>query len=109
MLESKVLIMDNPFAKTSSEHLLKAVMDIAKTFKIQLICLSDLSQSSITNRFSLFYQLSIRKRMYSQKEVVKTGPVQINQPGISENERLEHMELYETGKQGELWELMGEL
>ena len=40
---------------------------------------------------------------------MKTGPVQINQPGISENERLEHMELYETGKQGELWELMGEL
>ena len=109
MSESKVLIMDNPFARTSSEHLLKAVMDIAKTFKIQLICLSDLSQSSITNRFSLFYQLSIRKRMYSQKEVMKAGAVQINQPGISENERLEHMELYGTGEQGELWEWMREL
>ena len=61
MDESKVLIMDNPFARTSSEHLLRAVMDIAKTFSIQLICLSDLSQSSITNRFSLIYQLSIER------------------------------------------------
>lgn len=106
MEESKVLIMDNPFARTSSEHLLKAVMDIARTFHIQLICLSDLNQSSITNRFSLFYQLSIRKRMYSDKEVLKSGPVQINDPGIVSNERLEHMELYGTGIQGNLWELM---
>lgn len=106
MEESKVLIMDNPFARTSSEHLLKAVMDIARTFHIQLICLSDLNQSSITNRFSLFYQLSIRKRMYSDKEVLKSGPVQINDPGIVGNERLEHMELYGAGIQGSLWELM---
>lgn len=104
MEESKVLIMDNPFARTSSEHLLKAVMDIARTFRIQLICLSDLSQSSITNRFSLFYQLSIRKRMYSDKEVLKSGPVQINKTGIVNNERLEHLELYGNGVQGTLWE-----
>lgn len=109
MEESKVLIMDNPFARTSSEHLLRAVMDIADTFSIQLICLSDLSQSSITNRFSLIYQLSIRKRMYSDKEVLKIGDVRVNQPGLTENEKLEHMELYETGTQGEIWDLMDKL
>lgn len=109
MEESKVLIMDNPFARTSSEHLLRAVMDIADTFSIQLICLSDLSQSSITNRFSLIYQLSIRKRMYSDKEVLKIGDMRVNQPGLTENEKLEHMELYETGTQGEIWDLMDKL
>lgn len=109
MEESKVLIMDNPFARTSSEHLLRAVMDIAKTFSIQLICLSDLSQSSITNRFSLIYQLSIRKRMYSDKEVLKIGDMRVNQPGLSENEKLEHMELYEAGSQAEIWDWMDQL
>lgn len=109
MEETKVLIMDNPFARTSSEHLLRAVIDIADTFSIQLICLSDLSQSSITNRFSLIYQLSIRRRMYSDKEVLKIGDVKLNKPGISENEKLEHMELYETTKQEELWDWMERL
>lgn len=104
--ESKVIIMDNPFGRTSSEHLLKAIMDIARTFKIQLICLSDLSQSSITNRFSLIYQLSIRKRMYSDKEVLKSEPVRLNQAGLERNERLEHVGVYEAGGQTMLWEFM---
>ena len=76
--ESKVIIMDNPFGKTSSEHLLNAIMDIAKTFNIQLICLSDLSQSSITNRFNLIFRLSIRKRMYSDTEVLSIQDLTIN-------------------------------
>ena len=109
MMESKVLIMDNPFGRTSSEHLLKAVMDIARTFNIQLICLSDLNQSSITNRFSLCYQLSIRKRMYSDKEILMAGPVQMNAPGIEKNERLEHVELYENGRQIDMREWMEKL
>ena len=98
------MIMDNPFARTSSEHLLKAVIDIAKTFNIQLICLSDLSQSSITNRFSLIYQLSIRKRMYSDRELLKVGNVQINKGGLHENERLEHVGLFQKFQQGSLWD-----
>lgn len=107
--ESKVLIMDNPFGRTSSEHLLKAIMDIARTFHIQLICLSDLSQSSITNRFSLIYQLSVRKRMYSDKEVLKSEPVRINKPGIEKNERLEHAGVYEREGQKTLWEFMKDI
>jgi len=94
--ESKVIIMDNPFGKTSSEHLLKAIMDIAGTFSIQLICLSDLSQSSITNRFSLIYRLSIRKRMYSDTEVLKIEELTFNKQGLYENERLEHAMMHQT-------------
>jgi DNA repair exonuclease SbcCD ATPase subunit len=93
-VETKVMIMDNPFARTSSEHLLKAVIDIAKTFHIQLICLSDLSQSSITNRFSLIYMLSVRRKMYSDSEQLKIENVQMNKDGLVENERLEHATLH---------------
>lgn len=103
--ESKVMIMDNPFARTSSEHLLKAVIDIAKTFNIQLICLSDLSQSSITNRFNLIYTLSVRQRLYSDKEVLHIESVQKNREGFEENERLEHVAMYQTFEQGNLFDL----
>lgn len=105
MKDSKVILMDNPFARTSSEHLLKAVMDIAKTFDIQLICLSDLSQSSITNRFALIYQLAVRKKMYSEKEQLKIGGIQINKDGIAENERLEHAAVYERYIQNNLFDI----
>ncbi|MDW5298524.1 MAG: hypothetical protein SA378_00065 [Sedimentibacter sp.] len=103
--ESKVIIMDNPFGKTSSEHLLNAIMDIAKTFNIQLICLSDLSQSSITNRFNLIFRLSIRKRMYSDTEVLRIQDFTINKQGLSEDERLEHAMIYQTSKQENIFDL----
>ena len=38
--EGKVLIMDNPFAQTNAEHLLKPLMEMAKKTNTQLICLS---------------------------------------------------------------------
>ena len=49
--DSKVLIMDNPFAQTSAEHLLKPLMEIAKKSNTQLICLSGLQGESIYTRF----------------------------------------------------------
>lgn len=103
--ESKVIIMDNPFGKTSSEHLLKAIIDVARTFNIQLICLSDLSQSSITNRFSLIYRLSIRKRMYSDKEVLKVEELSFNKQGLSKDEKLEHAMIYQTFQQENMFDL----
>lgn len=104
--ESKVMIMDNPFARTSSAHLLKAVIDIARTFNIQLICLSDLSQSSITNRFSLVYMLSVRQKLYSEKEVLYVEKQQINNNGVQEDERLEHVMLHQKFEQGNLFDLI---
>ena len=107
--ESKVIIMDNPFGKTSSEHLLNAIIDIAKTFNIQLICLSDLSQSSITNRFNLIFRLSIRKRMYSDTEVLRIQDLTINKQGLAEDERLEHAMIYQTIQQENMFELFDSL
>ena len=106
--ETKVMIMDNPFARTSSEHLLKAVIDIARTFHIQLICLSDLSQSSITNRFSVIYTLSVRQKMYSDKEVLHIENILMNKDDMTENERLEHVSLYQKFEQGNLFDLIEE-
>ena len=55
----KVLIMDNPFAQTSSAHLLKPLMDIAKKSNTQLICLTGLGGDSIYNRFDNIYVLNL--------------------------------------------------
>lgn len=62
-----VFLTDNPFGEASSEHLVKSLIEIIKKFNMQLICFSDLKQSSITNNFDLIYQLSMRKAIYSSK------------------------------------------
>ena len=43
---SGVLIMDNPFGPISSEHLLLPMFEIARHFRVQLICLSHLTESA---------------------------------------------------------------
>ncbi|MGH4050163.1 MAG: hypothetical protein ACREVX_02235 [Clostridium sp.] len=55
----KVIIMDNPFAQTNAEHLLKPLMDIAKKSNTQLICLSGLGGESVLNRFDNIYVLDL--------------------------------------------------
>ena len=57
--EGKVLIMDNPFAQTNAEHLLKPLMDMAKKNNTQLICLSGLGGESIYGRFDNIYVLNL--------------------------------------------------
>lgn len=56
--ESKVMIMDNPFGVTYSEHLLKPLMEMAKKNNTQLICLSGLGGDSIYGRFDNIYILN---------------------------------------------------
>ncbi|MDR1558409.1 MAG: hypothetical protein LBS84_01695 [Clostridiales bacterium] len=72
---AKVMLIDNPFGRTSSEHLLDALIQAAGQFGMQMICLSDLSQSSITGKFSLIYQLALRPALYSNKQYLKTNDV----------------------------------
>lgn len=57
--EGKVLIMDNPFAQTNAEHLLKPLVEMAKKTNTQLICLSALGGDSIYNRFDNIYVLKL--------------------------------------------------
>jgi hypothetical protein len=48
--EGKVIIMDNPFAQTNAEHLLRPLMEIARKNNTQLICFSGLGGDYIYNR-----------------------------------------------------------
>lgn len=57
--DSKVIVMDNPFAQTNAEHLLKPLMEISKKSNTQLICFSGLKGDSIYNRFDNIYVLDI--------------------------------------------------
>lgn len=70
--DSKVLIMDNPFAQTSAEHLLKPLMEIAKKSNTQLICLSGLKGESIYNRFDNIYVLDlVNSRLKNNVSILK--------------------------------------
>lgn len=57
--EGKVLLMDNPFAQTNAEHLLKSLMNLADKTNTQLICLTGLGGESIYNRFDNIYVLNL--------------------------------------------------
>jgi hypothetical protein len=88
----KVMLIDNPFGKTSSEHLLDALIQVAGQFKMQMICLSDLSQSSITAKFALIYQLSLRPSMHSGKAYLSVDSLANNAP-LTKDNRLDHVSL----------------
>ena len=57
--EGKVLLMDNPFAQTNAEHLLKPLKNLADKTNTQLICLTGLGGESIYNRFDNIYVLNL--------------------------------------------------
>ena len=74
--DGKVIIMDNPFAQTSSVHLLKPLMDIAKKSNTQLICLTGLGGDSIYNRFDNIYVLNlISSKLKSGLKIMKSEHV----------------------------------
>ncbi len=67
---SSVLILDNPFGKITSEHLLKPVFEIAKRYNVQLICFSDINKSDVINCFECVIKLVIKKQSLSDQEIM---------------------------------------
>ena len=63
---TNVLILDNPFAVITSAHVLEPMFNMAKQFKIQLICLSDITKCDITNCFDLHIKAAVRQNMLSE-------------------------------------------
>ncbi len=59
--DSKVIVMDNPFAQTNAEYLLKPLMNMADKSNTQLICFSGLGGDSIYNRFNNIYVLETKQ------------------------------------------------
>lgn len=86
----KVFILDNPFSATSSDEYLNVMQALSEKFNIQLICLSDLHQSSITNKFNVFYQLVLRNSLYANRASLKISDVDVN-GDIHKNIKLEHV------------------
>jgi len=70
-MESKVLIMDNPFGPITSEHLLKPLFEISKKYNTQLICLSDLKEHTIFDRFNLIYSVNIEREIGREDEYIE--------------------------------------
>lgn len=70
-MDSKVLIMDNPFGPITSEHLLKPLFEIAKKYNTQMICLSDLKEHTIFDRFNLIYSLNIEREVGREDEYIE--------------------------------------
>jgi hypothetical protein len=82
-MDSKVLIMDNPFGPITSEHLLKPLFEIAMKYNTQLICLSDLKEHTIFDRFNLIYSLNIEREVGRDEEYIELKTIKKD---ITENE-----------------------
>ena len=98
---SKFLVIDNPFVKMSSKHLLDGLMLILEKFNVQTICLSDISQSSITNQFKVIYQMSLKTGKYTDKTYLTTDNV-IKNSELTENYLLENI-FVKSDAQIKLW------
>jgi hypothetical protein len=68
--EKKILIMDNPFAKTNAEHLLEPMFQIAERYNIQLLCFSGIGGSAVYNRFDKIYAAKVVVDKFRNKENV---------------------------------------
>ena len=75
-----VLILDNPFGATSSKHILIPMFSIAKHFRVQMICLSDINKTDVINCFDIVIKALVKKRPMSNHEL-------LTHEG---NERIEH-------------------
>ena len=64
------LILDNPFGATSSRHILIPMFAIAKHFRVQMICLSDINKSDVINCFDIVIKAIVKKRPMSNNELL---------------------------------------
>lgn len=65
-----VLILDNPFGATSSKHILLPMFAIAKHFRVQMICLSDINKTDVINCFDIVIKAIVKKRPMSNHEIL---------------------------------------
>lgn len=87
--DTRVLVMDNPFGPISSEHLLSPLFEIARKYRTQLICLSDLKQNSIMNCFNLIYMLKVRTSAIGGNEYLKFEEIVRDESAVLHDEKLE--------------------
>lgn len=64
------LILDNPFGATSSKHILMPMFAIAKHFRVQMVCLSDITKFDVVNCFDIVIKAIVKKRPMSNHEIL---------------------------------------
>lgn len=64
------LVLDNPFGPISSAHVLEPMFAIANHFRVQMICLSDISKQDILNCFDLVIKALVKRRAFSNVELL---------------------------------------
>src|SRR5690625_2266786 len=74
---SKVLIMDNPFGKVSSKHVITPMVDLAKKTNTQLFCLTDINNEAVLSSFDTIISnkyISHLGRAALHSEITYKGP-----------------------------------
>lgn len=61
--QGSVLLMDNPFAKVQSKHIVDALMNLCRATNTQLIAFSDVENAAIINSFDNIYTLRKKRRI----------------------------------------------
>lgn len=77
--QTSVVIMDNPFGEISSKHVLEPMFEIARTYRVQLICLSDISKSDVVSCFDVLIRAVVKNSVFSKTEQL-----------VQAQERIEH-------------------
>ena len=64
------LILDNPFGATSSRHILQPMFAIAKHFRVQMICLSDIDKGDVVTCFDTVIKAWVKRISLSNREIL---------------------------------------
>lgn len=82
------LILDNPFGATSSKHILVPMFAIAKHFRVQMVCLSDINKSDGINCFNVVIKAIVKKRSMSDNELLTHEGNEFIEHGFYRSEQL---------------------
>ena len=82
------LILDNPFGATSSKHILLPMFSIAKHFRVQLICLSDINKSDVVNCFDIVIKAIVKKQLMSNNELLTHDGNEVIEHGYYRSEQI---------------------
>ena len=89
-----VLVLDNPFGPISSKHVLEPMFEISRNYHVQMICLSDISKSDITNCFDFVIRAIVKRLALSSKEQLTHEGNEAIEHGFY---RSEQMKLFDSG------------
>ncbi len=86
--KSSVLILDNPFGAITSAHLLEPMFRIAADFRVQMICLSDISKCDVTECFDSVIKATIRSNAFSNLELLEADTAELVERAFFRSEQV---------------------